>query len=237
MFPTSRDRWSTVFKEDLTAWFDVYSISNPSEQQDLQVEGLRESTLHILELMRREIELLGGDSERLVLGGMSQGMATALWALLCSPGQIEGRVGALIGFCGWLPFAERVEDFLKRQRKSRYYDNIGTSSTEIKECSTVTNLLLDIIGQKTTQVCKADIETMHSTPVLLLHGSDDAWVDVELGRHAHRVLVEMGMHVDWNEFIGAENEGHWIKEPEGFDKIVAFLENALLKGGEESRTF
>jgi len=29
--------------------------------------------------------------------------------------------------------------------------------------------------------------------------------------------------VEWHEYTGAENEGHWIKEPEGFDEIVKFL--------------
>lgn len=38
--------------------------------------------------------------------------------------------------------------------------------------------------------------------------------------------------MDWNEYVGAENEGHWIKDPEGFDKIVSFLETALV-GGEK----
>lgn len=63
-----------------------------------------------------------------------------------------------------------------------------------------------------------------STPVLLMHGTDDGWVPVELGRQAKRVVEEtMGMSVEWLEFSAAENDGHWTKEPEGFDKIAQFF--------------
>lgn len=46
-----------------------------------------------------------------------------------------------------------------------------------------------------------------------------------LGRQALRILQEVMMApVEWSEFSGAEGDGHWIKEPEGFDMIVRFLE-------------
>ncbi|KAK2769435.1 hypothetical protein FQN53_006200 [Emmonsiellopsis sp. PD_33] len=210
VFPTSQDWWSSVFREDLTAWFDIYSLSSPCEKQEVQVDGLQESTLYILDVLRGEIDLLGGRSERVVLGGISQGMATALWALLCSPGRVnKGKIGGFIGMCGWLPFTNKIESL----------QSPGDTS----------NLLLDIIGCKEPQASKAETETMVSTPVLLLHGTDDAWIDVELGRHACRCLTKIGMHVDWVEYSGAENEGHWVKEPEGFDTIVRFL-NATWPG-------
>lgn len=94
----------------------------------------------------------------------------------------------------------------------------------------IPNFLLGIIGCSNNngiQPSTSDIEAVLSTPVLLLHGTDDAWVDVGLGRQAHRSLTKAGMQVDWHEFSGAENEGHWVKEPEGFDVIVLFLGAAL----------
>jgi hypothetical protein len=30
-------------------------------------------------------------------------------------------------------------------------------------------------------------------------------------------------HIEWVGYSGADNEGHWIKEPEAFDRILAFL--------------
>ncbi|OAL71867.1 hypothetical protein A7D00_3898 [Trichophyton violaceum] len=71
VFPTSRERWSVVFEENMTAWFDIYSLVNISEKQDLQVEGLKESTAYLLDLLESEIALLGGRSDKLVLIGMS----------------------------------------------------------------------------------------------------------------------------------------------------------------------
>ncbi|EEH07111.1 conserved hypothetical protein [Histoplasma capsulatum G186AR] len=213
VFPTSRDRWSSVFREELTAWFDVYSLSNPCEQQDLQVDGLRESTLYILEIVNREIDLLGGKSERVFLGGISQGMATALWALLCSPGRIKGRIGAFFGMCGWLPFANKIQDL-------QLSDEAATQTAR----SMIPKIFLDIIQCEGPQASVVEAETMLSTPLLLLHGTDDAWIDVELGRQAQACLDKLGMKVDWKEYLGAENEGHWIKQPEGLDVLVQFLE-------------
>ncbi|KAK2765321.1 hypothetical protein FQN54_008165 [Arachnomyces sp. PD_36] len=207
VFPTSKDRWSTTFKEDLPAWFDIYSTSDPSERQDLQMEGLRESTMYIKELIKREIELLDGDSERLVLGGMSQGMSIAFCA--SDIGARGKRIGGFMGFCGWLASAGDMEDHLKwLDEESAISATLGARGTD------------------------EEVDDGPSTPVLLIHGTDDAWVNVELGRQARRILRKMGLNVDWNEYTGAENEGHWIKDPEGFDKILAFLKNAVPKRGE-----
>jgi lysophospholipase-2 len=61
--------------------------------------------------------------------------------------------------------------------------------------------------------------------VLLGHGTDDALVSVDLGRQASRILQDVMLApVEWSEFSGAEGDGHWIKEPEGFDLILRFLE-------------
>jgi hypothetical protein len=57
-----------------------------------------------------------------------------------------------------------------------------------------------------------------------MHGTDDVWVPVELGRQVKRLVEEtMGMSVEWLEFSVAENDWHWIKEPEGFNKIAQFF--------------
>ncbi|KLJ08666.1 hypothetical protein EMPG_15905 [Blastomyces silverae] len=233
VFPTSRDRWSSVFQEDLTAWFDVRSLTNPcdEEYQGMQVDGLRESTLYVLEVLRGEIDLLDGKSENIILGGVSQGMATALWALLCSPGYVEGNIGAFFGMCGWLPFANKIEGLAQKVPPE------DVTGGGMKVGCMVPKFLLDIIGCEGTQAINtASVERMLSTPILLLHGTDDAWIDVELGRQAHRNLTKIGLHVDWVEYSGAENEGHWIREPEGIDSIVVFMEahfSSRMERGEE----
>ncbi|EGD93424.1 hypothetical protein TESG_00970 [Trichophyton tonsurans CBS 112818] len=175
VFPTSRDRWSFVFQEDLTAWFDIYSLSNTSEKQDLQIDGLRESMLYILGVMGQEIDHLEGRAEKVVLGGISLGMEAALWALLCSPGRFKGRIGGFVGMCGWLPFANEIQD-LQHPKEM------------------IPKFLLDTVRcEEQVQASTIETETMLSTPVFLLHGSDDTWVDIELSRGAHRSLLNLGM--------------------------------------------
>ncbi|OAX79941.1 hypothetical protein ACJ72_05732 [Emergomyces africanus] len=180
-----------------------------------QVEGLRESTLYILDIMNREIDLLEGKSESVILGGISQGMATALWALLCSPARIKGKIGACFGMCGWLPFVNKIQEL-------QLFEDTATKTAKSMRSMIPANIL-NIIQCEEPQASIVEVETMLSTPVLLLHGIDDAWIDVELGRQAQTCLNKVGMKVDWKEYMGTENEGHWIKEPEGFDILAQFL--------------
>ena len=32
------------------------------------------------------------------------------------------------------------------------------------------------------------------------------------------------IQIEWDAFSGAEGDGHWITEPEGFDQILQFVE-------------
>lgn len=225
VFPTSRERWSTVYQEEFPAWFDIHSLTNPNTQQDIQVEGLKESTLHALEVLRREIELLGGDTGKIILGGMSQGMALALWVLLCSAGKTHGKLGALVGMCGWLPFANKIEELLQSDHDVSDGDTRSSHAPGVENGLATAKLLLSIIEcQDNIHIEAADVERLLSTPVLLLHGADDTWVEAGLGRQAHKILAQLGMEVKWIEYSGAENEGHWVKEPEGFDTLISFLE-------------
>jgi lysophospholipase II len=64
-----------------------------------------------------------------------------------------------------------------------------------------------------------------SVPVFLGHGTDDAYLGIELGRQAANVLGKVGLRIGWREYAGADQEGHWLKEPEEFDDIVRFLES------------
>ncbi|KAL2816397.1 alpha/beta-hydrolase [Aspergillus cavernicola] len=209
VFPTSRNRWSTSFQEDMCAWFDVYSLNDITARQELQVEGLRESVGYVLGIVEGEVERLKGEGEdgRVFLGGMSQGMAMGLWTLFCAPGDAIRRwkLGGFLGMSGWLPFAGEVEERGRGQGRGKAA--LGFFSKKISASDSE---------------CDSDVL---STPVLLTHGTDDVWVSVDLGRQARRVLEEtMGLSVEWEEFTGAENDGHWVKEPEGFDRILRFLE-------------
>ncbi|KAF8545295.1 Alpha/Beta hydrolase protein [Trichophaea hybrida] len=133
--------------QEMNEWFDIASLDDPEKEWEWQVNGLKESGG------------LVGEGGKVVLGGVSQGMATALIELLMGTG-----VDAFVGVNGG------GEDKLK-------------------------------------------------IPVFLGHGTDDAWVSVELGKTARDVLAGLGV----------EDEGHWLKEPEEFDDIVKFLETVVSK--------
>lgn len=220
VFPSSRDRWTTAFQEEMPAWFDAYSLSNIEERQDLQVEGLRESVAHILAILESEIRLLDGKTSRVYLGGISQGMATALWTVFCARDTIKQPLGGVLGFCGWLPFANKAENLILQSKAT----NKERALPQMQRL--VSDLFLTTIGisEATEAVSAGDsVSPVFSTPVLLGHGTDDAWVPVELGQQSFRILREVMQQVEWMEFTGAEGEGHWIKQPEGFDHILEFL--------------
>ncbi|KAI5803052.1 lysophospholipase/carboxylesterase family protein [Geopyxis carbonaria] len=189
IFPTATTQQSTVFQEDMTEWFDIYSLTDPSQRSDLQANGLYASVRYIRELLQS----IGGDPSRIILAGISQGLATALWTLICS----GMTLGGLIGASGWMPFAHDLE----------------VGGMEAVEA------WLDIGEWKRWEGWR-----VLQTPVWLGHGSDDAYVDIELGRSARDLLHKMGFdEVEWKEYTGAEEEGHWLKEPEELDDILKFL--------------
>lgn len=215
VFPTSKERWDSRFKEDLSAWFEAYSLTNIEEKKELQVEGLRESGAYILGVMEEEIRGVGGDAGRVFLGGISQGMAMGLWAwfLYAANSKVKKSLGGVLGFCGWLPFGRVVEEVLG-----------GGGGGEARKV--VSGVLGDAAVSDHGKETGDDASSiLRSTPVFLSHGTDDAFVSVDLGREATRVLQRAGIAVEWHEFAGAENDGHWVKEPEGFDQIVSFLES------------
>ena len=82
MFHSSQNRWSTVFQEELDEWFDVCSLSDTSQREDLQVQGLRESVAYIVRLVGEEARVVEGGRQRVVLLGLSQGCAAGFLLLL-----------------------------------------------------------------------------------------------------------------------------------------------------------
>ncbi len=80
VFPSSQERYSTVFQEELDEWFDIYSLTDPTAREELQVEGLHYSVEFLLNLMSGEARLVG--QERIFLLGLSQGSATGKCLLL-----------------------------------------------------------------------------------------------------------------------------------------------------------
>lgn len=204
VFPSSQERHSTVFQEVMDEWFDIYSLTDPSAREELQVEGLRESVGFLLKTIHDEIELLNGDATRLFIMGISQGYATGLIAMLA--GQV--KLGGFIGLSGWMPFRAQIEEIEKK----------GLDNSVMRE-EELSNFFRATFGLGDS---KPDVsaQSVLSTPVLLCHAVDDEVVDIELNRQACAVLEILGMRVQWKEY---QDGGHWLNEPQGYDDMLFFL--------------
>jgi len=97
VFPNSRSTYSEQFQEDLTEWFDLPSTSNPHAEPERQIDGLLASIAHINSIIDDEVK--STPANRILLGGMSQGFATASQVLFQCPRQL----GGFVGISGWLP--------------------------------------------------------------------------------------------------------------------------------------
>ncbi|KAH8773160.1 lysophospholipase II [Hyaloscypha sp. PMI_1271] len=156
VFPTAKIRFS---------WFDVWDVRNPEEKKELAIPGLRESIRQILEIIEQEAKIV--PMERIILGGLSQGCATAILTLLSSGLEI----GAFIGWCGWLPLQRSIEEFDdgcigKKRDISRH---------------------IQTILQSTQPATK--------TPLFLAHSEDDDIVPFELGNDLHQIMKRLGFNV------------------------------------------
>lgn len=117
IFPTASKRRATRFKKmHINQWFDNYSIEDPGERTDLQVEGLCGTAELIRDLISEEVRILGEDSHRkIILWGLSQGCAAGIFTLLGGwPDATKtSTIGAFVGMSGWLPFGQQLHEILQ----------------------------------------------------------------------------------------------------------------------------
>ncbi|OJJ50036.1 hypothetical protein ASPZODRAFT_57629 [Penicilliopsis zonata CBS 506.65] len=226
VFPSARPRWSKRFQETLTEWFDSDTLEDYNQESNSNNNssiGGNEHTLaamtelaqtveYILRILNEEVVRLGGNPERVILGGLSQGMAVAVIALICA----RQSIGGFMGVMGWLPLSTRVEAVLN-QLQSQEMATDDPQSIQQQEYTPP--------------------KPISHTPIFLSHGEDDQWVDVSLGEKASELLVRLGFdNLIWRTYSGAEVEGHWIKEPEQFDAMVEFLQTVLGSESEDEQS-
>ena len=122
VFPTASKRRSTVLKKiPINQWFDNYSLDDPGERTELQVEGLCETAEFVRGLIDQEAEILGeGGYQKIALWGLSQGCAAGIFTLLGGWSDTNGgkNVGAFVGLSGWLPFEQNLSDILRCDRNT-----------------------------------------------------------------------------------------------------------------------
>lgn len=216
VFPQSKWRWNTVFHELLPGeWFEAWSLTDPTTRQDLQVEGIRESVEHVLKIMDEEIERLGGDARRLVLGGISQGAAIAMWTLLSQRDLKKMPVAVFLSHT-WLPFAADIKEcFVKHELPQR---DESKKPEEDEPRDAVLSMLAPFNYNPQAHGDKP--------PIFMGHDINDPFVDIELGRQAADVLSAGGYKVEWKEYAEHETEDqHWFAYDE-MDDLYKFLERS-----------
>ena len=112
IFPNASKRRARIFKRTpIHQWFDYWSLETPEKWEELQIDGLRETSEYIHGLVKNEVELVGADN--VVLGGLSQGCAASLVALLLWDGE---PLAGVVGMCGWLPYRKMMENAFVKEK-------------------------------------------------------------------------------------------------------------------------
>jgi predicted esterase len=191
IFPTARKRRSTILKRiPINQWFDNYSLEDPGEKTELQIEGLCETAEFIRGLIAQEAQILGeGGYRMIILWGLSQGCAAGVFTLLggWNDSSVEKALGAFIGMSGWLPFEQQLRDIL------RCHDNPASIQDE----------------QHDTQSDDSDTEDEESSEQEAdseenLEASGDAYSDTESNDDLFQ--PNSSSHDDFDPFEGDEEE-------------------------------
>jgi predicted esterase len=91
----------------------MWSVENPDERQEMQTEGMKENISCINDIIKNE-EIIFLHS-RIILGGVSQGCATARFTYVLMAGGT--RLDGFIGRSSWMAFKE---DLRKLDNRALY---------------------------------------------------------------------------------------------------------------------
>ncbi|WYZ33777.1 hypothetical protein EsH8_I_000053 [Colletotrichum jinshuiense] len=197
VFPSALSVLSERFGLEMSQWFDMWSVENPSERPELQSIGLCRSIEFVSDLLSNESHFVRRGN--IYLGGISQGFVTAVAAFLADN---QGLAG-LIGFSSWAypELAPYGTQSLSKGRLlgSEFWAGRGSGP--------------------------GPTEGTRTTPVFLGHAADDEIVPVQNGRILRDALHNVAeSNVEWHEY---QSGGHWITEPEGVDDLVRFLRRTM----------
>ena len=218
IFPTASLRRAKIYNRSIIhQWFDNWSLQTPDERSEIQIEGLRETSAFILGLLRREIEIVG--RENVVLGGLSQGCAAMLIALLTWDGE-EAPVSAAFGMCGWLPFRKQIEEAMgtdeESQDEEEHEDLFGKGEGGVSE--TPYSQAIGFLREELEMPCTLRT-SFPRIPLFLFHGREDEKVPIRLGNDAARCLKSMEADVTFCEYEGL---AHWYSS-DMLGGLVEFL--------------
>ena len=218
VFPTSLHLRAKVLRGfPINEWFDYWPFPEHGKDHEPEVEGLVASVEFLHGLIHNAIAQVG--AQNVVVGGLSQGCATSLMAMILWDGP---AISSWFGMCGWLPFrkpmalvtldskdadGEIVSDRgpvdVQKTDSSRRPNSIKWLRSEMK------------MAQSRTTPCTG--------PVFLGHGTVDANVPFVEGKEAGLFLRKLGYVVSWREYDGL---GHWYSG-QMLKDIIEFVRGQL----------
>ena len=94
----------------MPGWFDIFALGgNVDDLRSRQDEkGILQTREYLNGLVKAEIDA-GIPSERIVLGGFSQGAAMSLFSALTGPVKLAG----VVGLSSWVPLDSKLSEFLQ----------------------------------------------------------------------------------------------------------------------------
>lgn len=227
VFPTARKRRSSAYgRATINQWFNIASLDDPAHRQATQLQGLAESAQELRAILAREVQAVS--SKNIILGGISQGCAMALFLLL----SLEFPIGGFVGLSGWLPFRDDIDEIAHADTTQNIEEDgpsvsFGTCEENVvRDPQTdAVKFVRDILSSDGTDIESSGIgQSSLTTPIFLGHGEDDQKIRCVLGEHATLTLRSLGMLVEWKGYSGL---GHWYKIPDEIDDIVEFLRTKI----------
>lgn len=197
IFPNAKLCYFTRFQEEMTEWFDIYSLTYPDERFELQKDGLIDTINLLSQLVQIETRTIS--SRKVIIRGISQGFAVSALALL----SLDIGFGGLLGLSGWLPLTEAI----------------GHCTTPAEVTTQLGKTLsLDLPNRLDGN------SSWVSTPIFIGHEENDAVVDCDLGKAAFEKFRNWGAKVEWHTYDSAD---HWIQEPDEIKDIADFISRCM----------
>ncbi|KAL4926681.1 uncharacterized protein BDV17DRAFT_293260 [Aspergillus undulatus] len=217
IFPSGLRIRMTMWKCAWTkCWFDMASLGDTNLRSEIQVPVLKGTAGYIRETIDEEARLLALSGQA-ILGGISEGCAAAIFALLGS----DKELGGFIVMSGWMPFQSELEAMLKTSDEE---DDLF----EAYEGEEVEQNAHTVDGYPDFSSRSWHGRHILNTPLFVGHGDEDGPVSIESGRKMETILGDadkgLAIPVTWEEYEGF---GHGYNTPNIIDDIASYLVNGL----------
>ena len=147
---------------EMRAWYDLYDLSFENDEDEL---GMERSSLSINKLIEDQISF-GIPSERIIIGGFSQGAAMSFYLGLKYP----KKLGGIAALSGYLPLKDKLTDSLKGELANMpifmahgLYDNvieIGIADSSFEKLSKEFNSASFLKYPMGHEVCEKEIDDL-----------------------------------------------------------------------------